>query len=90
VVNALVTSLSYDVQQPLQIGLDYQLALANFTQRQREDIYHQINARLTYTVFHNTQLNLFAGYSFGSSTEAKVNFNGLILGVSLGVTLGLF
>ena len=90
VLNSFIASLSYDVQPKLQVGLDYQFALANFTAIKRDDEYHQLAARLTYTAFRNTQLNMFVGYSFGNSTDPTIDFNSLILGVSLSVNLGLF
>ncbi|HEY9883261.1 MAG TPA: outer membrane beta-barrel protein [Thermosynechococcaceae cyanobacterium] len=90
VLNSFVVSLSYDVQPKIQVGLDYQFALANFTAIKRDDEYHQLAARLTYTAFRNTQLNMFVGYSFGNSTDPTIDFNSLILGVSLSVNLGLF
>ncbi|MBD2072439.1 outer membrane beta-barrel protein [Phormidium sp. FACHB-592] len=90
VLNSFIASLSYNVQPNLQVGLDYQFALANFTAIRRDDEYHQLAARLTYTAFRNTQLNMFVGYSFGNSTDPAIEFNSLILGVSLSVNLGLF
>ncbi|XHX79857.1 MAG: outer membrane beta-barrel protein [Stenomitos frigidus ULC029] len=90
VLNSFIASLSYDVQSKLQVGLDYQFALANFTAVKRDDQYHQLAARLTYTAFRNTQLNVFVGYSFGNSTDPTIDFNSLILGVSLTLNLGLF
>jgi len=89
-INSLIASLNYDIQPTLQVGLDYQFALAHFTQQAREDAYHQIGLRLTYTMFRNTQVNLFAGYSFGRSSDRTVDFNGLVFGVSLGTNLPLF
>ncbi len=79
-INSLIASLNYDIQPTLQVGLDYQFALAHFTQQAREDAYHQIGLRLTYTIFRNTQINLFAGYSFGRSSDRTVDFNGLVFG----------
>ena len=89
-LNSFTASFSYDYLPNLQIGLDYQFALANFTVVKRDDQYHQIAARLTYTAFRNTQMNMFVGYSFGNSSDPTIAFNGLILGVSLTVSLGLF
>lgn len=89
-LNSFIASFSYDYQSNLQIGLDYQFALANFTVVKRDDQYHQVAARLTYTAFRNTQMNVFVGYSFGRSSDPTIAFNGLILGVSLTVSLGLF
>lgn len=88
--NALFVSLNYDILPNLQAGLDYQFVLVNFTQQKRDDQFHQLIARLSYTLFRNTQLNLFAGYSFGSSTDSMVNFDGSVLGVSLSTSLALF
>jgi hypothetical protein len=91
VINSVVASLSYDIQPSiLQLGLDYQFALATFTQQKREDQYQQIGLRLTYTAFRSVQINLFGGYSFGRSSNRAVNFDGLVLGISLGTTLALF
>ncbi|MGA7932653.1 MAG: hypothetical protein WCA35_03660 [Kovacikia sp.] len=90
ILNSLVASLNYDIQPVLQVGLDYQITLAHFTQQAREDTYHQIGLRLSYTLFPNTQLNLFAGYGFGRSSDPTVSFDGLVFGASLGTSLPLF
>lgn len=87
-INSLLLSLGYDLSPGLQLGLDYQYALANFTLDRREDQYHQILARVSYLGIRNSQLSVFAGYSFGSSTESRIDFDGFIFGASLGVTLG--
>lgn len=89
-LNSFIASFSYDLQPNLQVGLDYQFALANFTAIRRDDQYHQLAARLTYTAFRNTQFNVFVGYSFGNSSDPLIDFSGLILGVSMTVNLGLF
>lgn len=91
IVNTLVLSLNYDlIPSQLQAGLDYQLSISNFTRQNRDDIYHQLLARLSYTVFRNTQLSAFAGYTFGHSTDPLVDFNSFIAGVGLTVNLPLF
>lgn len=90
IINSFVASLGYDFQPNLQAALDYQFSLANFTQVSRHDVYQQINLRLTYTATRNTQLNFYAGYSFGNSSLSFIDFDGLILGVSASATLGLF
>lgn len=89
-LNSFIASFSYDLQPNLQAGLDYQFALANFTAIKRDDQYHQLAARLTYTAFRNTQFNVFIGYSFGSSSDPTIDFSGLILGVSMTINFGLF
>jgi Putative beta-barrel porin 2 len=90
ITNALTLSLNYDLQPNLQLGLDYQLGLASFTQQQRYDRYHQVLGRLTYTPVKNTQVSAFVGYGFGNSSDPSVRFNSLLVGVSVNLTLGLF
>lgn len=90
ITNALIASLNYDIQPNLQAGLDYQLSISQFTQQSREDTYHQIIGRLSYALFRNTQLTGFVGYSFGRSSDANINFNSLLLGISLTFNLALF
>jgi len=87
--NTLSLSLNYDLQPKLQAGLDYLFTSSHFTQQSRTDLYQQISARLTYQALRNMTLNLFAGYSFGSSTDPFVDFDGLIFGVTLNTSLGL-
>ena len=88
--NALTLSLNYDLQPNLQLGLDYQLGLATFTQQQRRDVYHQVLGRLSYTILRNTQVSAFVGYGFGNSSDPAIRFNSLLVGVSVNLTLGLF
>ncbi|MBL1174521.1 hypothetical protein [Pantanalinema sp. GBBB05] len=91
IINALVLSLNYDlIPNRLQAGIDYQLSISNFTQQNRDDVYHQLLARLTYAVFRNTQLSAFAGYTFGHSTDPLVDFNSFIAGIGLTVNIPLF
>jgi hypothetical protein len=89
-INSFIASLNYDLQPNLQIGLDYQFALITFTQQSRQDQFQQVGAHLAYTLFRNTQLYLFAGYSFGRSNAPLIDFNGFVFGISLSTTLGLF
>lgn len=88
VINAFIGSLSYDIQPTLQAAIDYQFNLANFTRQDREDQYHQVIGRLTYTAFRSTQLNAFVGYSFGRSSDPTVDFTGLILGIGMSFSVG--
>ncbi len=90
IINSFIASLNYDIQPILQVGLDYQFALASFTHQPREDQFQQVGVHLAYTMFRNTQLYLFVGYSFGRSSAPLVDFDGLVFGVSLSATLGLF
>jgi hypothetical protein len=89
-LNTFVASLNYDIRPNLQAGLDYQFSFAHFTRQARDDGYHQVSARLSYTAFRNTQIKIYGGYSFGNSTRADINFDGIILGVSVSVNIPLF
>jgi hypothetical protein len=90
IVNSLTASLNYEVRPNLQAAIDYQFSLTNFTIEPRQDNYHQLTTRLTYTAFRNTQLSMFAGYSFGASTEQRINFDGFIFGASVSINISLF
>lgn len=90
VINALFLTLNYDLTRTLQLGLDYQFSLANFTTIPRTDVYHQLLGRVTFNAFRNTQMSVYGGFSRGSSTEAGINFDSFILGVSMSVNLVIF
>lgn len=90
ILNVLYLSLGYDLQPTVQLGLDYQLAAANYTVVQRTDLYHQLLGRLTFSAFRNTQISVYGGLSFGNSTERGISFDSYILGVSMSVNLVLF
>ena len=89
--NVLFLSLNYNLnrQRTVQVGLDYQFSVATYTDVQRTDLYQQILGRLSMQVVRNTQFSLYGGLSFGSSTAPTVDFNGVVLGISLAVNLGL-
>ena len=90
IINTFNASLGYDIQPQLQAAIDYQLGLVDFTQQNRDDQYHQLLARLSYRLTQASRLSLFGGFSFGSSSDPNINFNGSMLGVSLDVNLPLF
>jgi hypothetical protein len=85
--NTVFLSLGYDIKPKLQIGFDYLFFIANYTQQQRQDLYNQIAARLTYSALRNFQINIFAGYSFGSSTAPGIDYDGFTLGFNLNLNL---
>jgi len=89
-INLLAAGLTYDIQSNLQLGLDYTFVVTNYTNIDRDDLYNQITARLSYIMFRNTRLAFFAGYSFGSSTDPTIDFDGFVFGVGLNVQIGLF
>ena len=89
-INSLSTDLTYHIQPHLRVGLGYQFALANFTQRDRDDNYHLILGSLTYETSPRSQFNLQTGVSFGGSSDQNIDFDNLFLSVSYKVDLGAF
>jgi hypothetical protein len=89
VINSLGASLIYTPAQRWQASLDYQYVLSDFTQKDQQDDYHQILGVLTYRPSRSTQLTLFGGFSFGSSTDPNIDFDSSLLGVSLFFNLPL-
>ncbi len=89
-INSFITSLSYSLSPSFQTAIDYQLAWSHFTQQPRDDVYHQLVARLTYTITSQSQLNVFSGFSFGHSSDSRINFDGFIVGVGVVLNLPLF
>jgi hypothetical protein len=89
-VNTAIASLNYNWSPTFQTGIDYQYAWTHYTQIARNDNYHQVIGRITYTITPRTQLNLFSGYSFGNSTDTRINFSGFIFGAGFVVNTPLF
>lgn len=89
-IHSFITSLSYSLSPSFQAALDYQLAWSHFTQQPRDDVYHQLLARLTYTVTPQSQFSVFSGFSFGNSSDDRVDFDGFIVGVGLVLNVPLF
>jgi hypothetical protein len=89
-IHSLITSLGYSLSPNFQAAIDYQIAWSHFTQQPRDDVYQQLVGRLTYTVTPQSQFNVFGGFSFGYSSDANIDFNGLIVGVGLVINLPLF
>jgi hypothetical protein len=90
VINSLSADLVYNVQPRLQVGLGYQFAASDFTQRDRNDNYHLILGSLTYATSHDSQINLQGGVSFGGSSDPNIDFDNLFLSISYTVELGRF
>ena len=89
-INTFVGSLNYNLSPSSVMALDYQYAWSHYTQQARDDHYHQLLARFTYTFTPSTQFNLFGGYSFGNSSETLIKYNSFIFGVGLSFNLPLF
>lgn len=90
IINSAIASLSYSWSPKLQTAIDYQYAWTHFTRADRDDHYHQLVGRLTYTISPRTQMNLFSGFSFGNSTDNRIDFNGFIFGAGFVFNTPLF
>ncbi len=90
ILNSVIATLGYNFSPRLQTAIDYQFTWSHFTQQARDDLYHQLIARVTYNLTPRTQINLFSGYSFGSSSDRRINFDSFIFGAGLVFSLPLF
>jgi hypothetical protein len=92
IINSLWLSLNYYLQQPLQVGFNYQFNLSNFTDRpdSREDQFHRLFGHLTYRVSKDSNLNLQGGVSFGDSSAPNINFDGWFFSLNYRLNLGQF
>lgn len=87
---ALGATLRYALDPDLSVGLDYQLTLTDFTERDRYDVSHQLVAELLYDLSSTTRLLVYGGFSAGNSSADGVDFEGSIVGVGWSVSLPLF
>ncbi|MEC4813914.1 MAG: hypothetical protein SAK29_11675, partial [Scytonema sp. PMC 1069.18] len=90
VTNSVWLSLNYYLKKSLQIGLDYQFTLTDFTRRERQDQYHRIYSHLNYQVSTNTNLSLQGGFNLGISTEDNIDYNGWFFSINYNLELGRF
>jgi hypothetical protein len=90
VINSLSLGLNYYLQKPLQVGLNYQANLSNFTERDREDFYHRLFSSLNYRLSDTSNVSAQAGVSIGNSTESSINFNGWFFNINYNWELGRF
>lgn len=88
--NTVGASLTYALQKNTWTGVNYQMTWADFTERDRDDFYGQLIARLTQRLSPSSSLTLFGGFGFGDSSEADVSFDDFIFGANLSVNLKLF
>lgn len=89
-LNTAGVSFGYAPSSQFQAFLDYQFLYSEFTQQNRQDLYHQLTGRLVYRPSQNLRLEMFAGQSFGSSSFESIDFNGFVFGINLGVNVPLF
>jgi hypothetical protein len=83
IINSLNVGLDYKINPVLKAGFNYQLALSNFTQQDRDDTYHQLMGTLRYSISKNASAEMFLGQSFGHSSNQNINYDGLIFGVGM-------
>lgn len=88
--NSLWLSLSYYLQQSLNVGLDYQFYLSNFTERDRQDLYHRLFSHLNYKVSDIGNVSFQGGITIGDSTDRGINFNGWFFSLNYSWELGRF
>lgn len=90
IINSFWMSLNYYLQKPLQVGIDYQVNLSDFTQRDREDQFHRLFGHLNYRISDTTNMNIQAGVSLGSSTVEYIDFDGWFFSINYNLQLGQF
>lgn len=90
IVNSFWLSLNYLIQEPLQVGLNYQFTLADFTQRDREDQVHRLFAHLNYRTSETSNIYLQGGWNFGGSTTSNIDFSSWFFIVNYGFEIGRF
>ncbi len=89
-INSLSTDLVYYINPRLQLGLEYQFARADFTQRDRDDTYHLLLSSLTYAMSRDSQLSVQGGFSFGGSSDPNIEFDNDFFSVRYTVDIGRF
>jgi hypothetical protein len=90
IINSLSVSLSYLIKRNLQVGLDYQFSLSNFTQREREDQYHRLLGRLNYGLSPDSQVSVQGGLTSGGSSQPNIDFDNFFFSVTYTLELGKF
>ncbi|MEH2261256.1 hypothetical protein [Nostoc sp.] len=90
IINSFWVSLNYYLQKPLQVGIDYQMNLSDFTQRDREDEFYRLFGHLNYRISDTIYMNVQAGVSLGSSTAENIDFDGWFFSINYGLQLGRF
>ncbi|MGB3135190.1 MAG: hypothetical protein WBB18_00175 [Nodosilinea sp.] len=82
--------LGYDVTPRVQLGLNYQLNLIDYTAQERYDTFQQVLGQVVYRISPNLRLNVYGGFSFGRSSEPRVQFNDTFFGATIDATVPLF
>lgn len=90
IANYLSVSLNYYLLNNLQVGADYQFSYSDYTKRDREDLYQRFLAHLNYQTSQKSQINLYAGYTLGGSTDRNINYDGFFLSVTYSIDWAVF
>ncbi|MEH1842935.1 MAG: hypothetical protein V7L20_30415 [Nostoc sp.] len=90
IINSFWVSLNYYLQQPLQVGIDYQVNFSDFIQRDREDQFHRLFGHLNYRISDTSNMSVQAGVSLGSSTAENIDFDGWFFTINYSLQLGQF
>jgi hypothetical protein len=98
--NTLYASLAYKLTPKVELALNYQYNRSDYINRDRRDHFHQVLGQLSWNTTKQLQTNLFAGYSFGSSSDSRplfgqagnqaIDFGGWTLGINLVLNTALF
>ncbi len=89
-MNSLWLSLNYYLQPTLQIGLDYQYVLSNFSDQPREDQNQLFLGHLVYGISTTSNVTIQGGMGSGRSTDRNINFDSLFFTVNYNLELGQF
>lgn len=90
IANSLSLSLSYYLQKPLQVGINYQVNLSDFTERDREDNFHRLFGHLNYRTSPTSNIYLQGGLNFGGSTNPNLDFSSWSFSINYGFEIDRF
>ncbi|MBK1989273.1 hypothetical protein A0J48_017305 [Sphaerospermopsis aphanizomenoides BCCUSP55] len=90
IINSFWLSLSYFLQKPLQVGLNYQVNFSDFTEQDREDQFHRLFGHLNYRTSDTSNIYLQGGLNFGGSTTPNIDFSSWFFSVNYGFEIGRF
>ncbi len=86
----LTLSLNYSATPELRTSLLYQLDFEDYTQMIRTDFSQQVIGIVSYNLTPESQLSVFGGTRFGSSSMSEVDLDDTFYGAGLNITVPLF
>jgi hypothetical protein len=90
IVNSLWVALNYSLQKPLQVGLNYQFNLSDFTERDRQDQFHSLYGNINYRISDKSSVSLQSGVNLGDSSVRNIDFSSWFFSVNYNFELGRF